>query len=389
MIRHLRILDFALASLLRQRLRTGLTLAVYAVIVFSVASVLFTAGALKEEAFQLLRDTPEVIVQRLRAGRHEWIPLEYGQTIATIRGVGEVRPRFWGYYYDPPPGATYTMMGIEEPDSRMLAGMLDGEFFERDDTWGCVIGLGVAEGRLLETDDIIPVKGADGELHVLRVRGIFQHDSQLLTDDLIIMNRPALAEIFTLPDNLATDLTVSIPNANEVETVMGKIQQILPDVRIISRDMILRTYEALFDWRGAVLLTILSGALAAFAILAWDRASSLSAEEKRKIGILKALGWEVSHVLELRLWEGFAISSLAFLIGILAAHLHVFHFGGALFAPLLKGWSVLFPDFQLQPHAEPLLIITVLFLTVIPYLAVTLVPAWKAAVIDPDQVLRG
>jgi len=311
MIRHLRILDFALGSLFQHKLKTTVTLAVYAGVVFTVATVLFTAGALKEEAFRLLADSPPVIVQRLRAGRHEWIPLQYKETIEAIRGVREVEPRFWGYYYDPPPKATYTFMGIEKPPGEILEGMLDGEFFEGNDLWGCVIGLGVAEGRLLEPDDIIPVKGADGKLYVLRVRGIFRHDSQLLTNDLIVMNRPAWAAVFSIPDDVATDLAVDIPNSREIETVMRKIQEALPDVRIISRDMILRTYEALFDWRSAVLLTIFSGALAAFAILAWDRASSISAEERRKIGVLKALGWDVSHVLEFRLWEGFTISSLA------------------------------------------------------------------------------
>ena len=57
--------------------------------------------------------------------------------------------------------------------------------------------------------------------------------------------------------------------------------------------------------------------------------------------------------------------------------------------PLLKGWSVLFPEFQFRPQAEPLQILTVFLLTVVPYLMVTLVPAWKAAVIEPDEALRG
>ena len=53
---------------------------------------------------------------------------------------------------------------------------------------------------------------------------------------------------------------------------------------------------------------VLSGALFAFIILAWDKATGLSAEEKREIGILKAVGWETSDILLMKFWEGAAVS---------------------------------------------------------------------------------
>jgi hypothetical protein len=45
-------------------------------------------------------------------------------------------------------------------------------------------------------------------------------------------------------------------------------------------------------------------AILAFAILAWEKASGLSADEKREIGILKAIGWETGDVLKMKFWEG-------------------------------------------------------------------------------------
>ena len=150
-------------------------------------------------------------------------------------------------------------------------------------------------------------------------------------------------KIFNIPEGIATDLVARIPNAKEIDTVVRKIQKRLPDVRPISRDQILRTYEALFDYRSGIMTTVFAGCLAAFAILAWDKATGLSADERRMIGILKATGWEVSHILELKFWEGFSVSMICFLSGVIGAHVHVFYFIDTVFDALLKGWSVLFP----------------------------------------------
>ncbi len=122
---------------------------------------------------------------------------------------------------------------------------------------------------------------------------------------------------------------------------------------------------------------------------AWDKATGISAEEKYEIGVLKALGWETSDVLTSKLWEGLIISLTAFLVGVIAAWVHVFVFSAPALSPLLKGWSVLYPDFQLTPVVDLYQLFVLGFLTIVPYMACTLFPSWKTAVTDPEQVLRG
>jgi ABC-type lipoprotein release transport system permease subunit len=132
----------------------------------------------------------------------------------------------------------------------------------------------------------------------------------------------------------------------------------------------------------------LFGALAAFLLLAWDKATGLSAEEKREIGILKALGWETSDVLLLKFWEGAVISLSSFLIGVLLAYAHVFFTSATVFEPALKGWSVLYPEFRLRPAVSAYHAAVLFFLTVVPYTVATIIPSWRAATIDPDAVMR-
>jgi ABC-type lipoprotein release transport system permease subunit len=150
----------------------------------------------------------------------------------------------------------------------------------------------------------------------------------------------------------------------------------------------LRTYDSIFNWRGGVIIVILFVAVISFFIFAWDRASGLGAEEKREIGILKAIGWETSDVILMKFWEGMVISFSSFLLGVLLAYAHVYFTSSLLFEPVLKGWSVIYPDFKLIPFIDAYQISTLFFLTVLPYTVSTIVPSWRAATIDPDLVMR-
>jgi ABC-type lipoprotein release transport system permease subunit len=128
--------------------------------------------------------------------------------------------------------------------------------------------------------------------------------------------------------------------------------------------------------------------LLAFVIFAWEKASGLSAEERREIGILKAIGWETSDVITLRTYEGSLVSFFSFVVGILLAYIHVFFFSALVFEPVLKGWSVLYPEFRIIPFIDPYQVAILFFLTVIPYTIATIVPCWKAAIVDPDLIMR-
>lgn len=136
------------------------------------------------------------------------------------------------------------------------------------------------------------------------------------------------------------------------------------------------------------MLVIFSGALLAFVIFAWDKASGLSAEERREIGILKATGWETSDVILMKFWEGMVVSFSSFIVGLILAYVHVFFGSAALFEPVMKGWAVLYPEFRIVPFINFYQIATLFFLTVLPYTTATVVPSWRAATVDPDAVMR-
>ena len=63
--RHRYLLDFTLSSISRRKGKSLALLAVYAAVVFALASVLFFTEALRREARVVLRDAPELLVQQV------------------------------------------------------------------------------------------------------------------------------------------------------------------------------------------------------------------------------------------------------------------------------------------------------------------------------------
>ncbi len=367
------ILDFTLSSLARRKGKNIALVFVYTVLVLLLASVMFFTHALRKEAVLVLRDSPSMIVQRMVAGRHDLIPENYLDQIRTVKGVSAVRGRLWGYYFDPVVGANYTLLSPESFDH--TAGSI-------------VIGAGVSRSRSAAPGDILPLRGYDGQLSYFTIAGLLPSDSELVSADLMLLSEADFRKLFHLPAGVYTDVILDVRNSREVATVAGKIVRILPDTRPISRSEVLRTYDSIFDWRSGIVVVILSAVALAFIIFAWDKASGLSAEEKKEIGVLKAIGWETSDVLWLKFWEGTVISITSFLAGILLAYVHVFLTPTVLFEPVLKGWSILYPEFRLVPEISPYQVATMFFLTVVPYTVSTIIPSWRAATIDPDAVMR-
>jgi hypothetical protein len=372
--RQKKMIDFTLSSLFRRKGKNGALVFLYVLVVFILASVMFFTYALKREASLILKDAPEMIVQRMVAGRTDPIPIHYMDKVKTIRGVSSVRGRLWGYYYDPVVGANYTLIVPEDPGP--------GQGHIR-------IGQGISRTRLLDEEDEMEFKAHDGRVFNLKVKGILSPESELISSDLVLISEEDFRRLFGISRAYVTDLTLKIKNSNEWVLVAEKIAGILPDTRVILREEILRTYDMVFSWRGGLLLTILSAGLLAFAVFSWDKASGLSAEERKEIGILKAIGWETSDVLLMKFWEGVAVSLSSFFMGTLLAYVHVFFASFVLFEPVLKGWAVLYPKFRLTPFINLSQMVILFFLTVVPYTVATLIPSWRAATVDPDTVMRG
>lgn len=374
------IIDFTLSSLWKRKGRSVSLTAIWAFLIFLIASMLFFAHSMEKEASIVLRHAPEMILQRLVGGRHSPIPASFIESVKALEGVKSVQPRLWGYYYDALSGANLTVMVNEDLKDR-AGDIIIGRGVSRRS------GAGI-KNRLIRKNDLVPFKTHDGSVLMLKVRGILSRKSELLTADLVLVSKQDFSKIFGVSEDHCTDLVVRATNAVAVPTIVAGITHTFPDIRPVLKEDVMRTYGTAFDWRRGLFWEMLTGVFLAFIILAWGKATGLSAEQKREIGILKAVGWETSDILLMKAWEGVIVSLSAFLIGILSAYLHVFVASAALFQPVLKGWSVLHPQFTLTPFINVWQLAALFFLSVLPCTAATLLPSWRPARVDPDAVMR-
>ncbi|TAL47578.1 MAG: FtsX-like permease family protein [Methylovulum sp.] len=423
------IIDFTISSLLRRKVKNFGLLALYTLIVFILASTMFFTYSIKKEASLILKGAPEIVVQKIVAGRHDLFPLSYIETIKSIRGVAAVESRLWGYYYDSLVSANYTLLTppgqaeaagtvavvdsgasfrpcrspqpckspakttvVESESGAPHAADLSKPLFEFNgialEPGTLIIGNGIARLRNIGKGDYMPFLTFDGKVVNFKIAGTLSSQSELVSADLMLITGADFRKLFGIDNSVVTDLTVAVNNPSEVAMVASKIKKRLPQARPIIRDEILRTYDSIFNWRGGMMIVVFSAAVLAFVIFAWDKASGLSAGERREIGILKAVGWETSDVIQMKFWEGAMISLTAFFSGVILAYIHVFFTGSIVFEPALKGWSSLYPHFVLTPFINLEQLTTLFFLTVVPYTVATIVPIWRAATIDPDSAMR-
>jgi ABC-type lipoprotein release transport system permease subunit len=365
---------------------------IYAFVVAFYASVVFFTSSLKNETLGTLQNLPEVWIQKIMGGR--LVPMEMGlvDSLQNIRGTKSVYPRVWGYNFDEATGAIFTVMGTDTS----LVGMdfLETETFKNNKSKqlndkSALVGTGLLEMRGLEIGDFVSLTDSYGEKQSFQIVGTFEASSDLLTRDLIVLSINSAQNILGLEANQCTDIALEVWNEDEVSNIAKKIDNRFLTLRVVTLEQLRSTYQALFSWRGGIFIYGSLMSVFAFLILAWDKASGLSSEEKKELGILKGIGWNIKDVLLMKLWQGGIISITATLTGIILAYVHVFIFNAPLLKPFLIGWSVLYPAYDLIPVLELGDLLAISFLSVIPYLTATIVPAWKGAITDPSQAMQG
>lgn len=390
--RQLNIADYAVGSLRRNLWKNVGVVFVFALVIFMVASFSLMTTGLKNSSARLLQSVPDITVQQMRAGRQAGVKHEKVESLNRIYGIRKIHTRIWGYYFDPDNGANYTVIGddriIESGDG--IPGLGITYLVDSANNLpgaGVILGQGVKQALELDGRKSFSLFRPDLSLKSFVKVGEFSADTAMVSDDLIVMDTASARDLFALDPGEVSDIIVTVTNPSEIDTIAAKISALLPGVRVITKERIAKTYRAVFGWRSGFGLVCLFGAVAAFFIFAWDKASGLTPGQHRETAILKVLGWQTEDVITLRFWESFVISLFAFVLGYLAAWVHVLVFNGILFQPVMLGWSVLKPTVTIVPTFDFGDLLIIVSLSILPYLAATVIPAWRSAAIRPDSVM--
>jgi len=385
-------LSFALSSLTRRSSKNFFIFIVFTFLIFILSSIFMITNSLKSEMFATLKSLPDITVQRIVAGRQTMIDADRCEEISKLFSVTDVNPRVWGYYYLPTLGVNFSIVGVESFSKQYkdeLNSVVDN-FSEKFVSEDCmVVGEGVLnELKKIFFSDYFYFVKPNGTLKKVKIVGTFKPSTSLESNDIILMDNELVRDVFGIDDSKAVDLVVRVANKDEVPTIAKKIKEIFPDTRVITKDDLKSSYINVFNYKSGLFLALFIVSIFTFFIIIYDKASGLSSEERREIGVLKAVGWKIDDILKVKLLESLIISGLAYLLGVTLALGYVFGLQAPLMRDLFMGYSVLKPSFDL-PFVLDGGVFALIFFTTIPiYIAANIIPAWRAATLDADEVIR-
>ena len=358
-----------------------------------LTSMFFITNSIKHELNSTVDALPQIIVQKMKAGRHYDIDVNAVDKIIEIAGVSDANARIWGYYYFENAGVNFTLVGLDEYESQYKSsfeGVVEKyDFDDLESSSSMAVGEGVK--RVMNENyykDYFNFIKPNGEFKKVNIAGVFDTDTQLESNDIIVMPSKILKEIFDMAELKATDIVVKVANKDEIPTVISKIKNIYPDTRIISNQDLKISYQNIFDYKSGIFLALFIISLFTFFIIIYDKASGLSSEEKKEIGILKAIGWRVDDVLKEKFYESFIISFFSYNFGIVLSLTYVYIFGAPLLREVFVGYSKLKTSFELPFVFDFQTLFLVFFLSVPIYVAATIIPSWKTATLEADEVIR-
>ena len=390
---NLYLIEFAINALLRAKSKNIFILVVFILLTMLLMTVFLITGSIKYELQATVNSLPEITVQKIRAGRHNEIDVGVADEILSISGVSQAVPRVWGYYYFENMGVNFSVVGIEQYEAQYknsFSKLVEKfDFEELQEKHSMVVGRGVK--RVMRNSyysDYFNFIKPDGTLKKMSISGVFDGDTELESNDVILMSKSDVREIFGMRESMATDIVVSVPNPKEVNTVASKIKLMYPDTRVITSSDLQISYQNIFDYKSGLFLALFIVSLFTFFMIIYDKASGLSSEEKREIGILKAIGWRVDDVLKEKFYEAFIVSFLAYLLGVLFAFGFVYIFKAPLIRDIFVGYSQLKTSFELPFIFDIQTLFLVFFLSVPIYIAATIIPSWRAATLEVDEVIR-
>lgn len=390
MKRLLSLLAHAVASLGRRRAKSLALAAGLAAAVALVASVLFLTDALHASADAASDATPSIVVERIVAGRIATLRSTDIEAIRNpaILSVKSVRPRVWGYLFVPALQGNVTVVGLPSGAGPLAHGAIAEGRDLHEGAHEMVMGTTLARALGVVVGDDLQLPSLGLAAPALKLVGTFTSKIDLYTADVIACDEADARALLGLGESEATDVAIELANPAESNVVAETVAERLPGTRVIQKTLLGRVYALAYGRRSGIVLAASIPALLALLLLAWDRASGLGVDEKKEIAILKAVGFGTSDVLLVKLLESTVVACAGTAIGLVLAYAWVFWLGATGLRPAIAGWSVIYPEQALTPVVDAAQLFAIALAVVGPFVALSIVPAWRAAILDPMESMR-
>lgn len=386
------IFDYTLASIARHGYKNLVVATIFGILVWLIASTTMITNSLNSEYQEISKAFPDILVQKSYGGKTHFIESDIIDKFYSLPSISSVEGRVWGQYYFERSRIYLSIFGIEsftdyyQDEIKNIA----ENFPENKNQPLMITSKSVLDvlSKDLELYKSIPFFTPDGNMIRVGIGGTYKFNHALENNDIILLDESVARKILGIEDGFYTDAVIRVANPNEASFVADKIAMLNPSLKTITKDDMVKEYQLLYDYKNGFFLMLMIVCFVSFGVILYDKASGLRSEEKKEIGILKAIGWEISHIINYKLMEALILSLLSFAIALVLAIFYVYILGAPILKYVFAGYSELKQPFELVFSLDFKTIALIFFLTVPFYIAVSIIPAWKVATMDAGDVLR-
>lgn len=363
-------------------------------LIFIIASATFTCESIKKELVITHSELPDIVVQKIVGGRQQHLPVSYIDAVVDIPGIKMIYPRIWGYYYFDYAGVNFSIMGIDpyEPQYKksLEDAIIDFEINQLLSTKNWMIA-GYGIHKLFNEVAYINeayFRKPDGKYLSLTPIGVLNKNGSIFNSDMVLISKDYAKELLGLKNNEVTDFAIDVYNKNEIVSIASKIRDLLKDVRTITKQDVLNSYNSVFNYKSGIFLSLFGTLIFTMIIIVIDKLSGLSEGERMEIGVLKSTGWTTNDILKLKFYESSFLALLSYVFAVLVAMVYVFLLKAPVMIDIFKGYGALKIHYHLI-FAANFYVLSLIFFTTIPfYISAVIIPTYKLSTIDTYEVFR-
>jgi putative ABC transport system permease protein len=386
-------LNFILIHIYKNRLKHLSIFIISTFLILVLFSFIFISTAIQKDIKLTIKNQADFIVQKIRSGKVVDSPNDWANEFISIDGVSIAIPRVYGKYFYEPAEHYFTIIGVDFFDKQVINSLkelvqdIDIEDFL--DKQNMIIGSGVK--AFLDNYSYFKYytfRTPNRSIKKVYIYNNFPNTTNIISSDMIIMDINLARKILGIKKNRSTDILLNIPNNKEHETVINKIRISHFDTRIIKKDDFLKAYDNFFNYKTTIFLILYMIVLITFILILYQRYSLINKIEKKEIGILRSLGWNIIKIIKLKVFENLIIFISSFILGVSLAYIFVFIFNAPFLSNIFLGFKNLPIDVQFNPAID-FGILSMLFLFfIVPIIATILIPIWKISITDPSEAMK-
>ena len=358
-----------------------------------ISSVLFLSSSIEHEIQKNLFYEADISMTKFVGGQVRNTPKAWIDESLNIKGMKNTYSRVYGKYFYESKSTHFFIVGIDFFDVQNIKYIEDliPEFNQEDflDKNHMIIGSGVKEffDDLRYTKSYIFRPPDRGKQKVF-IYASFPKDTRIVSNDIIIMDIDLAKKILGISKDEVTDIVLELNNPEELQTVYNKLLIKHFDSQIITKQDLQIYTQNIFNYKSGVFLSLYLVVIASFSLLLYQRYSYVNKIDKKEIAVLRLLGWNVSELLWLKLFENGVVALWAYLFGVLFAFFYVFYLDAPLLQKIFLGDDNLNNAATFTPFIDFSSLALLFFFFITPFLLSILIPLWRVCVTPTSETLR-